>query len=204
MTPRQREFAQLYAQGGSIKEAARGAGYSNKYADGNAHQLLNKPDVIAEIKRFRERLNQTADKSATDVVNEYAKIAFTDRVGFLKEDEYNPGEFVYKSPDELTQEQRDIVEDVSYTLHEVTVIRDGQVEKVWVKNYRYKLAEKAGALQQMGRHFGIFDDKLKLTTGGQNTFKNATQEQLKQLKQSFVGIMHQPAAVEGEYKEVKK
>jgi len=203
MTPKQRKFAELYAQCGSIQEAARGADYSDKYASQMAHNLMKKPDVIAEIKRFRERLNQTADKSATDVVNEYAKIAFTDRVSFLKEDPHYPGEFIYKSPDELTDEQRAIVEKVTYNMHEITVIENGEVVKHWIKNYSYVLAEKASALQQMGRHFGIFDDKLKLTTGGQNPFKNATPEQLAQLKQSFVGIMHNPPA-EGEFKEVKK
>ena len=199
MTPKQRDFARLYAQCGSAIEAARGAGYSEKYCTGMAHVILKKED---EIKRLRARLNQTADKSATDVVNEYAKIAFTDRTSFLKEDPYYPGEFVYKSPDELTPEQRHIVEKVTYKTHEITVITNGQVEKLWIKNYDYVLAEKANALQQMGRHFGIFDDKLKLIAGQQNPFKNASPEQLAQLKQSFVGIMHKP--VEGEFKELKK
>lgn len=202
MTPKQREFCRLYAQCGLIGESARGAGYSDKYADGMAHKLLDNPDIVAEIKRLRERLNQTADKSATDVVNEFSKIAFTDRVDFLKEDPHYPGEFVNKSPDELTEDQRQIVEKVTYTMHEITVIEDGEVQKLWIKHYTYVLADKSKALEQMGRHFGIFDDKLRLTASSQNPFKNATPAQLEKLKESWVGVMTDPKLIEGEYKEV--
>ena len=130
MTPKQKEFCRLYAQCGLIGESARGAGYSDKYADGMAHKLLDKPEIVAEIKRLRERLNETADKSAVDVVNEFSKIAFTDRVDFLKEDPYYPGEFINKSPDELTADQRAIVEKITSSMHEIVVITDGQPEKL--------------------------------------------------------------------------
>jgi len=167
-----------------------------------AHKLLDKPEIVTEIKRLRDRLNETADKSAVDVVNEFSKIAFTDRVDFLKEDPHYPGEFIYKSPDELTQDQRHIVEKVTYNMHEITVIEDGEVQKLWIKNYTYVLSDKAKALEQMGRHFGIFDDKLKLIGSQQNPFKNATPAQLEKLKESWVGVMTDPKLIEGEYKEV--
>lgn len=202
MTPKQREFARLYVQSNNIKQSAISAGYAESYANSKgAQKLINHPDVIAEIKRIRERLNQTADKSATDVVNEFSKIAFTDRVGFLKEDPYYPGEYIYKSPDELSESQRHIVEKVTYTMHEITLIEDGEVRKLWVKNYNYVLADKAKALEQMGRHFGIFDDKLRLTGTQQNPFKNASPKQLEQLKKSWVETMSE-GAIEGEFKEV--
>jgi phage terminase small subunit len=201
MTPKQRDFAKLYATNGKVAEAARGAGYCEQYSTKLAFKLLKKPDVIAEVKRIREKLNQTADKSATDVVNEFSKIAFTDRVGFLKEDPYYPGEFVYKSPDELSDNQRAIVEKVTYTMHEIVIIRDGNPEKLWIKHYSYMLAEKSKALENMGRHFGIFDDKLKLIGNQQNPFKNASPAQLEKLKQSWVETMNQ-GAIEGTYKEV--
>jgi len=202
MTPRQKEFCRLYSQCGVIAEAARGAGYSDKYADGRAHELLRKPDVKEEVNRLRERLNQTADKSATDVINEFSKIAFADRVDLLKEDPNYPGEYIYKSPDELTPDQRSIVEKVTYSMHEITTIENGEVQKLWIKAYTYILSDKSKALENMGRHFGIFDDKLRLTGNQQNPFKNASPKQLEQLKQSWVETMNS-GAIEGEYKEVK-
>lgn len=163
---------------------------------------MEQPKIVAEIKRLRERLTERADKSATDVVNEFSKIAFTDRVSFLKEDPNYPGEFIYKSPDELTQDQRDIVEKVTYTMHEITVIENGEVQKLWIKHYTYQLSEKAKALENMGRHFGIFDDKLRLVSNAQNPFKHATPAQLEKLKESWVSTMTDPKLLEGEFKEV--
>lgn len=204
MTPKQREFARLYAQCGSTNEAARGAGYTDKYAQALSHKLLKHDEVVAEIQRIRDILNKQADKSATDVVNEFSKIAFTDRVSFLKEDPHYPGEFIYKSPNELTDDQRAIVEKVTYNTHEITVIENGEVQKLWIKHYTYVLSDKSKALENMGRHFGIFDDKLRLVSNQQNPFKNASPAQLEQLKKQWVTTMNDPKllAVEGEYKEV--
>lgn len=204
MTPKQREFARLYAQCGSIKQAARGAGYCEKYADGMSHKLLKNEEVVAEIKRIRDVLNKSADKSATDVVNEYAKIAFVDRVDFLKPDPHYDGEFVYKAPDELTADQRAVVEKVNMRTRDIKVVNaeTGETNELTRQEYTYVIADKQTALNQMGRHFGIFDDKLRLTGSQQNPFKNASPAQLEQLKQSWVKTMNE-GAIEGEYKEVE-
>lgn len=202
MTPKQREFARLYATSGSVLQAARGAGYGDKYVKGMSHTLLKKPLVIAEVKRLRERLNQTADKSATDVVNEFSKIAFTDRVSFLKEDPNYPGEFINKSPDELTKDQRAIVERITYNMLEIVVINKGEAEKVWIKHYTYVLSDKAKALENMGRHFGIFDDKLKLVGSQSNPFKNASPAQLDKLREAWINTMNDQKLLEGEFTEV--
>jgi len=204
MTPRQRQFALSYVKSENVSKAAVEAGYSKQYAKGNAGKLLNKADVIAEIKRLRERMNQQADKSATDVVNEYSKIAFADRTSFLKEDPDFPGHRVYKSPDELTQEQRDIVESVTPTWYTRKRNINGQVVEVHRQEFRYVIADKANALQQMGRHFGIFDDKLRIGVSRTNPFANATQAQLEQLKKSWIKTMTDPKLLEGECEEVVK
>jgi phage terminase small subunit len=197
MTPKQTDFARHYAETQNITQSALAAGYSHAFANTKAKYLLDNPDIVTEIKRLRARLNERADKSATDVVNEYAKVAFLDRTDFMKEDPDNEGAYIYKAPHELTQEQRDIVEKV----HTNNVYKDG---KLVSQTYRYTLMDKANALQQMGRHFGIFDDKLKLTTDRQNPFKNATPAQLSKLREAFIGTMTDPHLIEGHYEEIKK
>lgn len=181
-------------------QAAQRAGYSEHYSRTKAKVLLAHPEVVAEIQRLRRRMNERAEKSATDVVNEYSKIAFTDRTGFLKEDELRPGSYIYKAPHELTDEQRSIVEKV--IVHDnirVTVIEDGAPIDYFRQEYDYVLSDKANALQQMGRHFGIFDDKLKLSFNQSNPFKNATPEQLEQLRASWVQTMaNNGKLIEGE------
>lgn len=201
MTPKQLEFARHYARLQRAYSAALAAGYSKQYAHSKSALLLDKPDIVAEIQRVRARMNERAEKSATDVVNEYARIAFADRTDFLKPDPDFPDCFLYKSPDELTDDQRALVEKVTTTWRKVEREIDGQKIVRHRQEYNYVLADKANALQQMGRHFGIFDDKLKLIQAQQNPFKNATPEQLAQLKQSFIGIMSKGEVVDGEYEE---
>lgn len=143
-------------------------------------------------------MNERAEKSATDVVNEYARIAFADRVDFLKPDPLREGYFIFKSPDELTEDQRAVVERVNMTTEELT-IEDVKHKR---QKYTYVLSDKANALQQMGRHFGIFDDKLRLESNSKNPFANATPEQLARLKESVIGIMTTGGTVvDGEYTE---
>jgi phage terminase small subunit len=203
MTPKQREFARAYVSGNSAIKAAKEAGYTDQYAHSKSHRLLEHPAIINEIRRLRARVNEQVEKSATDVINEFSKIAFTDRIDFLKEDEHHPGEFIYKAPDELSPDQRAIVEKVTYNVIELSIMEEGQPRTVFVKHYSYILSDKSKALEQMGRHFGLFDDKLRLVGNQQNPFKTASPAQLKELHKTYVGIMNDGKVIEGKFKEVK-
>jgi hypothetical protein len=204
MTPRERGFALAYVtNGGNTMNAAKEAGFTDRFAKSKSFRLLEKPEIIAEIKRLRLRANQKADKTATDVVNEFSKIAFINRVEFLKEDPIRPGEYMYKSPDELTDEQTAVVEKVNMTVRKVEgVTPDGNPITVHRQEYRYILPDKTNALTQMGRHFGIFEDKLKLGVSQANPFTNVSQKQLEELKSAFVKTMNAPRAIDGQFEEV--
>lgn len=161
------------------------AGYTEQYAKKLGFKMLDQPKLAAEVKRIRSRLNETADKSAVDVVNEYARVAFVDRTEFLKDDPDNPGQLIYKAPHELTKDQKALIEKVH--VHKVTSApdKDGKTEVIR-EEYSYTLLDKANALQQMGRHFGIFDDKLRIGIT-QNPFKNVSSDKLAQIK----SLMHE-------------
>lgn len=198
MTPRMREFCKFYVETNGAYESALRAGYTKQYAHSKAFKMLQHPEIIAEVKRIRKSLNERADKSATDVVNEFSKIAFTDRVSFLKEDEHFRGNFIYKSPDELTDDQRAIVEKVTYSVHEIETVVDGERRTIVRQEFNYILSDKSKALENMGRHFGIYDDKIKLVANNNNPFKNASPEQLQKLQKAIVKTMNEPIAIEGE------
>lgn len=204
MSPKQRAFVDAYLRLGQAQPAAREAGYAESFVLKRAGSLLKNPLITEEIKRRRQVLNQKAEKSATDVVNEYARIAFTDRTSFLKPDEQFPGSLIYKAPEELTDDQKALVEKVTSSWHTRTRVIDGEKVEIHRMEYNYVLLDKANALQQMGRHFGIFDDKLKLVGVQRNPFVNATPEQLQKLRESFVNVMSDGRLIEGEAQEVKK
>jgi phage terminase small subunit len=62
---RQAAFCRHYLQADSATEAAKLAGYSPHYANRQAKQLLDKPQIAAEVTRLKERAEQAA-------VEEYA------------------------------------------------------------------------------------------------------------------------------------
>jgi phage terminase small subunit len=131
MTPKQRDFAINYVHTDNAEKSALAAGYSERYSRSNAQRLLVIPDVVAEIKRLRTKVNQMVEKNATDVVNQFSKIAFTDRVSFMKEDPERPGEYMYKAPHELTQDQRDCVETTKMYTAEIIVIEDSKSKSIF-------------------------------------------------------------------------
>ena len=201
-----RQFALSYVKGGTAEKSALEAGYAKTYAHSKSGKLLNHPEIIAEIKRLRVRMDQQADKAAVDVVNEFSKVAFTDRTTFLKPDPDFPGQFCYKAPDELTDKQKACVEKVTPINRKKDIFDDNGVRmsSFYREEYKYIFSDKVNALTQMGRHFGIFDDKLKLGVSSQNPFTNVSQEQLAQLKESWVKTMNDPKllTVDGEFTEV--
>lgn len=55
MNERQKRFAEYYAQSGNAEQAAINAGYSEKYARGNAHKLVANSCISEYIKQLSEK-----------------------------------------------------------------------------------------------------------------------------------------------------
>lgn len=55
MTERQKKFAEYYAQSGNAEQSAINAGYSEKYARGNAHKLVAISGIAEYIKRLSDK-----------------------------------------------------------------------------------------------------------------------------------------------------
>lgn len=55
MTERQKKFAEYYAQCGNAAESARKAGYSEKYANARAHEMLENVGVAEYIRKLSEK-----------------------------------------------------------------------------------------------------------------------------------------------------
>lgn len=55
MNERQKRFAEYYAQSGNAERAAINAGYSEKYARGNAHKLVANSCISEYIKQLSEK-----------------------------------------------------------------------------------------------------------------------------------------------------
>lgn len=63
---RQRKFAEYYAQSGNAEQAAISAGYSEKYARGNAHKLVANSCISEYIKDLTEKAKDERILTAKD------------------------------------------------------------------------------------------------------------------------------------------
>lgn len=55
MNERQKRFAEYYAQSGNAERSAISAGYSEKYARGNAHKLVANSGIAEYIRELTEK-----------------------------------------------------------------------------------------------------------------------------------------------------
>lgn len=68
LTERQAAFCRHLITGKTATQAARDAGYSTTYADRQAKQLLENPQVAAELERLRAKIEPEAIVTAQDVL----------------------------------------------------------------------------------------------------------------------------------------
>ena len=158
LTPRQEAFVKQYLIDRNGKQAAIRAGYSPKGAEVQASALLrlHKVSVAVDfaIAKQSARLEITADR----VLSEMAKLAYS-----------NIGE--YLGPGNTTKDLSTLPREQLACIQEVTVDEygggsgDGQRKKVC--RTRFKLADKAKALDMLGRHLKLFTDKSEVELGEQ-------------------------------------
>ena len=111
-----------------------------------AYQLSNKDDIKA---RYEELLGRAAEKStitAQMVIDELAKIAFSDVTNFVEIKKGNLIQSVeLKNTKELTDDQKKIIASI----------------KQGANGIELKLYDKLSALEKLGRYFKLFTDKVE-------------------------------------------
>lgn len=161
LTPKQERFCEEYLIDLNATQAAIRAGYSANTANRIASELLSKLDIqnrIAELKAERSKRTEiTQDR----VVKELAAMAFAKATDYAQ----IVGNMVFiKSTTELTPEQQAGIVGIKQTQAGIEVKLD-----------------KTRALEMLGRHLGMFNDKLELSGSVANPYANLTEAELKKL-----------------------
>lgn len=147
LTAKQARFVEEYLIDLNATQAAIRAGYSEKTAEAQASRLLRNvkvAEIVAEAQAARsERTGITADM----VLQELALIGFANAGDYF---DWGPDGVTLKLKDDLTPEQQAVVAEVSETVTE----KGGTI--------RMKLHDKKGALVDIGRHLGMFTDRLSI------------------------------------------
>lgn len=153
MTPKQQRFIDEYLIDLNATQAAIRAGYSAKTAQEQSSRLLSNVMVAAEISKRQEKLADKYEVTQDRIVRELALLGFS-----------NMADYTSATPDGLLRlDLSRLTRDQSAAIAEMTVDTvPGNGDDPAVTKARIKLADKRGALVDLGKHLGMFKEKLEL------------------------------------------
>ena len=140
LSPKQAAFVAEYLIDLNATQAAIRAGYSEKSAARISVELLNKTQVRKAIEKAQAKRTERTEITADRVVTELAKIAFADPRDLM---EWGPNGLVLKD-----------CRIIPAAVAEVSEGKDGM---------KLKKLDKLKALELLGRHLGMFTDKVEMS-----------------------------------------
>lgn len=175
LTEKQKRFIDEYLIDLNATQAAIRAGYSEKTANEQAARLLVNVSIQQMIQNRMKDREERTEITQDMVVKELAAIAFsngseyskivtkhiTDETG--KEVEYPDVEL--KNTDDLTTEQKKAIASIKQTKYGIAV----------------ETCDKVKALELLGKHLGMFKDKVEVSGTVNNPFSALSTEQLLKL-----------------------
>jgi phage terminase small subunit len=177
LTPKQKRFVEEYLIDLNATQAAIRADYSKKNADKIGHELLGKTRVSEAIKDAMDKRSQRTEITQDRVLQELAKVGFADIKNFLSFNTAlttvgydNRGERIVDYTHVV--QLKDSNEIDGAVISEVS-LKDGQL--------KFKLHDKMKALQDIGRHLGMFTDKVDIGNKDGKPFETNNQHDLSKL-----------------------
>lgn len=160
LNAKQQRFVEEYLIDLNATRAAIRAGYSEKTAHTQGPRLLYNAEVQEAVEAAKLARSMRTQVTADRVLEELARIGFSDlrnvmtREGAL----LSPGEW-----DDNTAAAISSLEVVTTYKGE----EDEEGRKVPEHVHKIKTWDKNSALEKLGKHLGLFSDKLDLTSGGE-------------------------------------
>lgn len=148
LTPKQQRFVEEYLKDLNGKQAAVRAGYSPDSAETQSSRLLSNAKVALAIRTSISRRSKRTEVTQDMVLNELRRIAFSG-MGSLAT--WNSSGVSFKDSSELSEDTLATVQEVSETTNQ----HGGSLK---IKQY-----DKVKALELLGRHLGMWNDKLEIT-----------------------------------------
>ena len=173
LTAKQIRFVDEYLVDFNATQAAIRAGYSPKTAAAAAARLLRNVNIQAEIARRQKDLQRRTEISQDRVVKELARIAFADASDYACVETY-----MYENKDGTLSPLQVV------SPKDTGVLSDDQRAaiagiKQGVNGIEIKLHDKIKALELLGRHIGMFNDKIEVRATVANPFAGLSTEELR-------------------------
>lgn len=182
LNPRHVKFCIEYIKDSDGGAAARRAGFAESSARVVGCNLLKDPLIKAELAKRQERVANLLEISAASVLRELALMGFANMLDYITPREDGSATV---NLSKLNRDQAAAVQEVT-----VDTYMDGHGDEAReVKRIRFKLADKRGSLELLGKHLKLFTDKHEIQLP---PLEDLTNEQLSQLANrlsiSVVGI----------------
>lgn len=132
-------------------KAAVRAGYSPKTASNIAYNVLKRPKIQLQIEKAREARAERVGITQDRVLVELAKIAFASLGDMITFDEEGNSSIDFRK---LTPDQKAAVASIDIKSFN---------GKTKAQNIKVSLADKQLALVNIGKHLGMFKDKVEVT-----------------------------------------
>lgn len=149
LTDKQQRFVEEYMVDLNATQAAIRAGYSRDTAAEIGFENLRKPQISEAIQKSKKELSEQTGVSAQRIIEEYAKIAFSDVRNILTVDGG------LKDSSEWDDDAAGAVSSIKS--FEVTSA-EGEILGT---NREVKLYDKLRALEALGKHIGLFEKDNK-------------------------------------------
>ncbi len=146
LNPRQQRFVEEYLVDLNATKAAERAGYSEKTANPQAARLLAKASVQATLQKAMEERSKRTEITQDSVLFEMAYSGYSNMQNYIRKDELGNEELIPVS--ELTPEE-------AAAIIEWSRDADGKM--------KIRLADKHRPLVDIGRHLGMFPNKIQVT-----------------------------------------
>ena len=144
MTDKQSAFCQEYLIDLNATQAAIRAGYSAQTAQEQGARLLSNVMVSREIDRLKAERSRRTGITADRVLQELARIAFV-----------NPIDVINPATGDI---HADVCQDDAVAIASVK----RKSTPAGSREFEIRLQDKVRALELLGKHLGLFDDKVKL------------------------------------------
>ena len=147
LTAKQRLFVAEYLTVFNATQAAIRAGYSRKTARFIGAENLTKPNIAQAIEEEVQERLKTLGVTSLRVLEELTKLGFSDIRNYVK---WGPASVKLIDSDELSDEAAAVAE-VS------------QTPTQYGNSIKFKLHDKKGSLELLGKHLKLFTDKQEKT-----------------------------------------
>lgn len=148
LTEKQKRFCEEYVIDLNGTQAAIRAGYSEDTARSIASENFTKPNIQLYLSKLQKKLSDKTEIDAQKVINELAKIGFSNIQDFLNNDN------TIKDLSTVDIQKSAAVSSVKKSITEFGDGKSTGTKEV----VEFKLWDKVAALEKLGRHLGIFKE----------------------------------------------